>query len=236
MFASGTVRCDARCGQEVITLSSPTRTQVRQEDGDEERGHQMHPADAQRDRDEADDRGEARQPDADGTGGRSQEEENCEKGQRRDPSRVRARPAPRHSDARIAPRTHTRNAGIHGRKRSARPIGSARRRRSGTSATTANALPSNAPRAARATALAPCPTRRSRWPGSVARAVSSVGAPKKTAGMKSNTAWLPAVARRKQESRRPIVSGSEEMSGTKTARKPAKAACVARTRAATLFT
>src|SRR2546425_1627236 len=54
--------------------------------------------------------------------------------------------------------------------------------------------------------------------------------------MKSNTAWLPAVARRKQERRRPIVSGSAEMSGTKAARKPAKAACVARTRAATLFT
>src|SRR3989442_14105309 len=48
MSASGTVRCDARCGREVITLSSATRAQVRQEDRDEERGHQMHPADAQR--------------------------------------------------------------------------------------------------------------------------------------------------------------------------------------------
>src|SRR2546427_9196000 len=46
----------------------------------------MHPADAQRDRDEADDRGEARQPDADGTGGRSQEEENTA---RRDNAAIR---------------------------------------------------------------------------------------------------------------------------------------------------
>src|SRR5207244_12487465 len=68
----------ARCGREVITLSSPDRAQVRQEDGDEERGHQMHPANAQRDRDEADERCEARQPDADGTGRRGQEEERSE--------------------------------------------------------------------------------------------------------------------------------------------------------------
>src|SRR3989475_1509486 len=54
--------------------------------------------------------------------------------------------------------------------------------------------------------------------------------------MKSNTACLPAVARRNQASRRPIVSGSAEMSGTKTDGKPAKAVCVARTKAATLLT
>src|SRR6059036_1260558 len=96
--------------------------------------------------------------------------------------------------------------------------------------------PKSAPRAARATAFAPWPTRRRRCPGSVASAVSSVGAPKKTAGMKSKTAWLPAVARRKHESNRPIASGSEETSGTSRARTLVHAACVASTSAATLFT
>src|SRR2546427_1228687 len=59
----------------------------------------MHPADAQHDRDETDDRGEARQPDAEGTGGCSQEEQDREERQRRDPSGVRARPAPGHPSA-----------------------------------------------------------------------------------------------------------------------------------------
>jgi len=60
--------------------------------------------------------------------------------------------------------------------------------------------------------------------------------PRNTAGMKSKTAWLPAAARRKQDSRRPIVSGSDATSGTRVATKLVHAACVARTRAATLLT
>src|SRR2546425_998633 len=120
----------------------------------------------------------------------------------------RTRFRPRDSEASTAAKTNTRNTGVQGRKWSARRTGSARRNRSGTKATTANAVPSNAPRAASATAFAPWPTRRRRCPGRVARAVSSVGAPRNTAGMKSKTAWLPAVARRKQDRRRPIVSGS----------------------------
>src|SRR5439155_432446 len=156
-----------------------------------------------------------------------------DRGQRRRRSATEPR-KPRYAGPRD--RAAERTSRVHGRKWSARPIGSERSKRSGTSAATAKAVPNSAPRAAKATAFAPWPTRRRRCPGSVASAVSSVGAPKKTAGMKSKTAWLPAVARRKHESKRPIVSGSEETSGTSAARNPVHAAWVASTRAATLFT
>src|SRR5688572_16496546 len=93
-----------------------------------------------------------------------------------------------------------------------------------------------APRAARATAFAPCPARSRRWPGRVARAVSSVGAPRKTLGMKLKTAWLEAVATRKQERRTPVARGSAVHSGAKAPRKPIHAPWAASRNAATLFT
>ncbi len=143
---------------------------------------------------------------------------------------------PRYSVARIAPRRPRRKTAVHGRKRSANSIGSPRRNRRGTTTKTANAVPSTAPRAANATAFAPFPARSRRWPGSVARAVSSVGAPRNTLGMKLNTEWLAAVATRKQESNVPLRTGSAAAPGIKIARNPIQAPRVARSSAATLLT
>src|SRR5439155_1395431 len=143
---------------------------------------------------------------------------------------------PRYSVARIAPRSPRRKTAVHGRKRSANPIGSLRRNRRGTATKTANAVPSTAPRAANATAFAPFPARSRRWPGRVARAVSSVGAPRKTLGMKLNTEWLAAVATRKQEIRVPVRRESAPAPGIKIATSPIQAPRVARSRAATLLT
>src|SRR5437879_5055970 len=61
----------------------------------------------------------------------------------------RRRARPRSSDARIAPKTNTTNAGGHGRNRSARLTGSARRNRNGSKATTADAVPRGARAAAK---------------------------------------------------------------------------------------
>src|SRR6267143_2375144 len=143
---------------------------------------------------------------------------------------------PRYSVARTAPRRTTRKTAVHGRNRSANSIGSLSKKRRGTTTKTANAVPRTAPRAAKATALAPFPARSRRWPGSVARAVSSVGAPRNTLGMKLKTEWLEAIATRKQERSMPVRRGSLAASGIRIPRNPLQAPRVASSRAATLLT
>src|SRR3990170_1857045 len=147
---------------------------------------------------------------------------------------LRIRPRPWASDARRRARRATRNAGAHGRNASNRPTGSARASRRGTRRTRDPTAPRRAPRAARATAWAPSPRRSIRWPGRTPRAVSSEGAPKKTEGTKSKTAWLAPVETMNTASRRGTASASGDMG--RDARTRAQAAWVETTRAATLFT
>jgi len=70
----------------------------------------------------------------------------------------------------------------------------------------------------------------------VARAVSSVGAPRNTLGMKLNTEWLAAVATRKREVSVPLRRGLAAAPGFKISRNPIQPSQVARSREPRLLT